>query len=138
GLVEHYEGRLAAVEKYTQAYRQYCWTVQSLDDLKLAPFHLLATERGVHVDQDHLWHMSTLAKLAEQDSLLMATNHRVVALTDEASCAQAMAWWEDMTERGGEGMVVKPRSFIARGRRGLLQPAVKCRGPEYLRIIYGP
>lgn len=138
GLVEHYEGRLAAVEKYTEAYRQYCWTVQSLDDLKLAPFHLLATERGVHVDQDHVWHMSTLAKLAEQDSLLMATNHRVVALTDEASCAQAIAWWEDMTERGGEGMVVKPRSFIARGRRGLLQPAVKCRGPEYLRIIYGP
>lgn len=138
GLVEHYEGRLAAVEKYTEAYRQYCWTVESLDDLKLAPFHLLATERGVHVDQDHVWHMSTLAKMAEHDSLLMATAHRVVALTDVASCEQAIAWWEDMTGRGGEGMVVKPRSFIARGRRGLLQPAVKCRGPEYLRIIYGP
>lgn len=35
-------------------------------------------------------------------------------------------------------MVVKPLAFVARGRRGLLQPAVKCRGPEYLRIIYGP
>jgi len=35
-------------------------------------------------------------------------------------------------------MVVKPRDFIARGRRGLVQPAVKCRGREYLRIIYGP
>ncbi len=43
-----------------------------------------------------------------------------------------------MTERGGEGMVVKPLDFIARGRRGLLQLAVKCRGREYLRIIYGP
>ena len=58
------------------AYRQYCWTVESLDDLKLAPFHLLATERGVHVDQDHVWHMSTLARMAEHDSLLMATAHR--------------------------------------------------------------
>jgi hypothetical protein len=28
--------------------------------------------------------------------------------------------------------------FIARGRRGIAQPAIKCRGPEYLRIIYGP
>jgi len=35
-------------------------------------------------------------------------------------------------------MVVKPADFIARGKRGLLQPAIKCRGPEYLRIIYGP
>lgn len=35
-------------------------------------------------------------------------------------------------------MVVKPSTFVARGKRGLLQPAIKCRGPEYLRIIYGP
>jgi protein phosphatase len=35
-------------------------------------------------------------------------------------------------------MVVKPYSFIAKGRRGFLQPALKCRGREYLRIIYGP
>ena len=35
-------------------------------------------------------------------------------------------------------MVVKPLEFIQKGNRGLVQPAVKCRGPEYLRIIYGP
>ena len=35
-------------------------------------------------------------------------------------------------------MVVKPRQYIVRGGRGLVQPAIKCRGPEYLRIIYGP
>jgi PNKP adenylyltransferase domain, ligase domain len=34
-------------------------------------------------------------------------------------------------------MVVKPFDFVARGRRGLVQPALKCRGAEYLRIIYG-
>jgi protein phosphatase len=45
---------------------------------------------------------------------------------------------EDLTVASGEGMVVKPRDFIARGRKGPVQPAVKCRGPEYLRIIYGP
>jgi protein phosphatase len=35
-------------------------------------------------------------------------------------------------------MVVKPMSFIAQARKGLAQPGIKCRGREYLRIIYGP
>lgn len=68
----------------------------------------------------------------------MATNYRTVALTDEVDSNAAIEWWEQMTSTGGEGMVVKPREFITRDRRGLIQPAVKCRGPEYLRIIYGP
>ena len=52
--------------------------------------------------------------------------------------AGATQWWEDLTGAGGEGMVVKPLAFVARGKKGILQPAIKCRGPEYLRIIYGP
>jgi protein phosphatase len=59
-------------------------------------------------------------------------------VTDEASIAAGAQWWETMTERGGEGMVVKPMTFLAMGQRGVLQPAVKVRGREYLRIIYGP
>jgi protein phosphatase len=43
-----------------------------------------------------------------------------------------------LTAAGGEGVVVKPLEFISRGSKGLVQPAVKCRGKEYLRIIYGP
>ena len=35
-------------------------------------------------------------------------------------------------------MVVKSLDFITKGKKGLNQPAVKCRGREYLRIIYGP
>jgi len=38
------------------------------------------------------------------------------------------------TASGGEGMVVKPYDFIVKNGRELLQPAVKCRGREYLRI----
>jgi len=137
-LLGRYEQRQTAITKYADAYRAYCWEVESLDDLKLAPFHLLATEGGVHADRDHLWHMTTLARLAEHDAVLAATDHQCVDLSDEAGVADAIGWWETLTSRGGEGMVVKPRDFIARGRRGLLQPGVKCRGPEYLRIIYGP
>src|SRR5262249_50838724 len=52
--------------------------------------------------------------------------------------AEGITWWDELTGRGGEGMVVKPLEFIVKGRRGLVQPAIKCRGREYLRIIYGP
>lgn len=107
--------------------------------LKLAPFHLLATEGGVHVDRDHIWHMETLRRFAEADgSVVTATPYRVVDVTDPASEAEGVSWWEELTGRGGEGMVVKPLDSLARGSRGLVQPALKCRGPEYLRIIYGP
>ena len=129
--------RQTQVGQYVDAYRNYCWDVTSLDDLKLAPFHLLATKSAVHVDKDHLWHVETLSKLAG-DNPLMVTDHRIVDLTDETSIAAATEWWETLTSTGGEGMVVKPLDFIVRGRRGLLQPAVKVRGRKYLRIIYGP
>ncbi|MDQ3927932.1 MAG: polynucleotide kinase-phosphatase, partial [Chloroflexota bacterium] len=69
---------------------------------------------------------------------LLATAHRVVDVTEPESQAEGIRWWEELTACGGEGMVVKPLQFVARGRRGLVQPAVKCRGAEYLRIIYGP
>ncbi len=62
----------------------------------------------------------------------------MVDVTDAASVEEGIAWWTTLTGRGGEGMVVKPYDFIVRGTRGLVQPAIKCRGPEYLRIIYGP
>ncbi|HEX5272358.1 MAG TPA: polynucleotide kinase-phosphatase, partial [Gemmataceae bacterium] len=70
--------------------------------------------------------------------LLLATPYRVVDLADADSAAAGVRWWEELTGRGGEGMVVKPLDFVAKGRDGLAQPAVKCRGREYLRIIYGP
>jgi protein phosphatase len=137
-LAERTKVRLAMAEKFRAAYRHYCWPVSSLADVKLAPFHIMASEGRVHADKDHLWHLDTIASLCAQDDLLVPTPYRRLDLTDPASESDAIAWWEVLTGRGGEGMVVKPLSFVARGGRGLLQPAVKCRGPEYLRIIYGP
>jgi protein phosphatase len=139
GVKDEYRRREQNISKFVAAYRQYCWSVTSLTDLKLAPFHLLATEDGVHVDKDHVWHMEELAKICRCDpNLLLATPYKLVDVTDPASEAEGIDWWTKHTERGGEGMVVKPLNFILRGSRGLAQPAVKCRGREYLRIIYGP
>jgi protein phosphatase len=128
--------RRQMVDDYIAAYRRYCWPVKSMADLKLAPFHLLATEGKVHVDQPHDWHMRTLARLA--GGIIVATPFRIIDVTTPESEVEGIRWWEELTGRGGEGMVVKPLDFIAKNRRGLVQPAVKCRGREYLRIIYGP
>jgi protein phosphatase len=131
--------RTEHVGQFIAAYRQYCWPVTALTDLKLAPFHLLATEGRVHTDNNHVWHMDMLARVCRADpELLLATAYKVVDVTDPASVAEGAGWWSELTGRGGEGMVVKPLDFILRGKRGLAQPAVKCRGREYLRIIYGP
>jgi len=138
-LMGRFEARRTMAEHYIEAYRRYCWTVHSLEDLKLAPFHLLASEGVVHSDKDNVWHMTTLARLCATDAgLLLATPYKVVNLGDDASQKQGTDWWEDLTASGGEGMVVKPLQFVTKSRRGLVQPAVKCRGREYLRIIYGP
>ena len=138
-LLERYKQRLEAANLYVDSYRRYCWPVRSVSDLKLAPFHLLATEGQVHVQRDHVWHMEKLAEICKaSDGLLLSTIYRRVDVTDTTSVEVATHWWEQLTGHGGEGMVVKPLEFIVRGNRGLTQPAVKCRGPEYLRIIYGP
>ncbi|HEY0684187.1 MAG TPA: hypothetical protein VGD45_17775 [Steroidobacter sp.] len=138
-LQQSVEARLGLVDRYRQAYRKYCWPTQGIAGLKLAPFHLLASEGRVHIDKTHVWHMETLARLAAADpELLVATPHRLVNLDAESDVVEATEWWRQLTERGGEGMVIKPLDFVARGPRGLLQPALKCRGREYLRIIYGP
>jgi protein phosphatase len=132
-LADRFRTRLDLAARYEKAYRRYSWPVESVADLRLAPFHLLASEGAVHVDKDHLWHMTTLARLG-----LTGTHYRVVDLADPQSETEAVRWWEEMTEAGGEGMVIKPLDYLAQGRKGLAQPALKCRGREYLRIIYGP
>ena len=135
-LLTHTTARRQMVNDYIEAYRRYCWPVNSVNDLKLAPFHLLASEGAVHTDKPNDWHMQTLTRLA--GGIITATPFRVIDVTNPESEIEGIRWWEELTGRGGEGMVVKPLEFIAKSRRGLVQPAVKCRGREYLRIIYGP
>lgn len=138
-LATRYQRRKEHIDRFVAAYQRYCWPVKSLADLKLAPFHVLATEGQVHISKNHLWHMEWVAALCRHEpELLRPTPYILVDVTDATSQAEAVAWWTRLTESGGEGMVVKPLAFVARGKRGVAQPALKCRGPEYLRLIYGP
>jgi protein phosphatase len=139
GLLDRQRGRMAHVERYVEAYRRYVWPVGGVEDLRVAPFHVLAAESGVFADRDHGWHLEHCDALVAADpAWVLRTERRVVDVTDEGSQAEAAEWWTAMTADGGEGMVVKPLGFVAPGRRGIVQPGIKCRGREYLRIIYGP
>ncbi len=138
-LLDRQRRRIEHVERYVEAYRRYVRPVDGVSDLRLAAFHVLAAETGVFVERDHSWHLERCDRLVVADpDWFVPTGRRAVDVTDSEDQAAATAWWEELTARGGEGMVVKPMSFIARGRKGLVQPGIKCRGREYLRIVYGP
>lgn len=138
-LLERYSNRLQKTHQYVKAYQRYCWPVNRLEDYKLAPFHILATEGATWTDKDHEWHMQQIEAVCElEPEILLATPYKVVHLNDLEAKQEAIDWWLELTGKGGEGMVVKPFGFTQTGRRGLIQPAIKVRGKEYLRIIYGP
>ena len=131
--------RRALAGRFADAYRRYCWPVESAADLRLAPFQVLAGAGRVHALRPHAWHLDVLGRLCSADpSFFRVTRSVPVTLADPASEAAATDWWRELTGAGGEGMVVKPTEVVHRGPRGLAQPGIKCRGPEYLRIIYGP
>ena len=137
-LLQRYKGKLDDMQNYVQAYREYCWTVKSVDDYRIAPFHILACEGKVFSLEKHVWHMETIKKyMTGLDPVFVATPYICVDTGDGESVKNGVEWWLNVTASGGEGMVVKPETFTAKNGVKLLQPAVKCRGREYLRIIYG-
>jgi len=138
-LFESLRQKEESISRFVKAYQNYCWNVITINDYKLAPFHILATEDIIHIDKTHQWHMENISEICERDKdILLATPYKIVLLKDDRSYNDAVEWWLNLTDNGGEGMVVKPYDFVAFGDKGLLQPAIKCRGKEYLRIIYGP
>ncbi len=138
-LLERTRSRAGNAQAFTAAYRRYCWDIDGLDGVRLAPFQVLAAEGRSFADQPHAWHLALADRLVQADDRLLLTTRRLtVDTTDPSSVAAGTAWWEELTGAGGEGMVVKPAGNLTRGRRGLVQPGLKVRGREYLRIIYGP
>jgi len=147
-LLDRTRARLANAGAFTAAYLRYCWDTEGLAGVRVAPFQLLASEGAAYQERPHVWHLDLADRLAATAPDLIATTRRIAVETgDPASVAAAVRWWEDLTAAGGEGMVVKPAANLTRARRGsgsdqqghgLVQPGLKVRGREYLRIIYGP
>ena len=138
-LVSRTERRSEMVTAYREAYRHYCWAVHTVDDLSVAPFQILAAEGEAYALKPHAWHLAAIDRLVDVGpDVFHRTERMAVDLDDPVALAGAVEWWTGLTSAGGEGMVVKPADTIANGARGVTQPGIKCRGPEYLRIIYGP
>jgi protein phosphatase len=138
-LLDRTRARLANADAFTAAYLRYCWDTEGLSGVRVAPFQLLASEGAVYHERPHAWHLDLADRLAAAAPDLIKTTRRLaVDLADPESAAAATRWWEDLTAAGGEGMVVKPAANLTRGPHGPIQPGLKVRGREYLRIIYGP
>jgi protein phosphatase len=139
GLLARTRSRLGNAGAFAAAYQRYCWPVEGLDGVRLAPFALLGSDAASHASRPHSWHLAIASRLAAADpGLFTVTRHVFADTSDPASRSAAAGWWQELTEAGGEGMVVKPADGLARGPKGLAQPGLKVRGREYLRIIYGP
>ncbi len=140
-LLARQRERAADAAAFTDAYRRYCWATDGLDGVRLAPFQILAVQGRSLAALPHDEQLALVDRLVEHDGtgLLHTTRRLYVDTGDPESVRAGVDWWLEMTGRGGEGMVVKPLGALVRDGKGrLVQPGVKCRGREYLRIIYGP
>lgn len=137
-LLRRTRSRADDVTAFRAAYRPYCWPTDDLTGIRVAPFQVLATEGATYHDREHAWHLAVADRLAAADDLVLSTRRLAVDTTDPDSVAAGVRWWTELTAAGGEGMVVKPAANLTHGRHGLVQPGVKVRGREYLRLVYGP
>jgi len=125
--------RTASAEAFRDVYAAYCRPTDGLDGITLAPFQVLAAEgRTLALTEPHPWHLERLASIGSD--LITPTRHRFVDLSSTQEREAATEWWLELTDAGGEGMVVKPAHLVGGG----VQPGLKVRGREYLRLVYGP
>ena len=135
-LLASTERRTVNAERFTEAYRRYCWPTDGLDGVRLAPFQVLASEGATYEEQPHAWHLGIADRMVAEGPELITPTRRLFVGAETWDAG--IAWWEELTAAGGEGMVVKPAANLTRTAKGLAQPGLKVRGQEYLRLIYGP
>ena len=90
--------RAANAEAFAAAYRRYCWPVDGLDGVRLAPFQILATEGAAYHERDHSWHLGLADRLAAAAPGLITVTRRLrVDTADPESVAAGIAWWDELT-----------------------------------------
>lgn len=137
-VLDRTTSRAANAQRFVDSYRRYVQPIDTPLGVQVAPFQVLASDSATYETRDHQWHLEIADRLVSTDPELFRPTRRLLVETgDESSCAVGVQWWEELTAEGGEGMVVKPLANLVRGPKGLVQPGLKVRGREYLRIIYG-
>jgi polynucleotide kinase-phosphatase len=137
-LLDRTRSRSSNADLFVESYRRYVQPIDTDLGVQVAPFQVLGSDAATYEQRDHGWHLDVADRLVAADADLFRTTRRLVVDTsDDESRSAGVAWWEDLTASGAEGMVVKPFDNLVRGPKGLVQPGLKVRGCEYLRIIYG-
>ncbi|GGA88655.1 polynucleotide kinase-phosphatase [Ornithinibacillus halotolerans] len=130
-----YESKLENAYVFQEVFQKYCWNVDGINEIQIAPFHVLAHSKETFFHKPHTWHMEMNREFAAMDDIFVETEFKVIE--DSRSEEAVIKWWEEMTADGHEGIVIKPLNFISRYKGKLVQPAIKVRGRKYLHIIYG-
>jgi hypothetical protein len=125
-------------KKFHDVFSFYCWNIEDINNVKIAPFHILSFSKESNFNRNHEWHMGISKELSMMSSLFIETPYMIINLDNEQEKNSCIKWWKEITEDGHEGIVIKPYKFISKNKNGeIVQPAIKVRGKEYLRIIYG-
>ncbi|MGE6258149.1 polynucleotide kinase-phosphatase [Heyndrickxia sporothermodurans] len=134
--LQEYEEKLNNALRFKQIFQNYCWDINGIEQIQIAPFHvLLAHSNETFFDKPHTWHMEMNREFSKLSNLFVETEYKVIH--NDKSEEEVIKWWESMTSEGHEGIVIKPEYFISKHNEKLLQPAIKVRGQKYLSIIYG-
>lgn len=133
--IVEYEEKLTNANTFKEVFQKYCWDIEGTDAIQIAPFHVLAHSNETFFHKPHTWHMEMNKEFAADSSLFVTTEYKIIS--DALSEQEVIAWWEEMTINGHEGIVIKPETYIPTYRGKLIQPAIKVRGRKYLHIIYG-
>lgn len=116
------------------AFGKECRKYIDEDDAYYVPFMIITSERKAYWDVPHAEQLALLDKMVSP--LIKPVSHRTCVLEDAQSCQEAVLFWESLI-KDGEGVVIKAKT-VAETIPLKVPPMVKIRGPEYLRLVYGP
>ncbi|WP_042142010.1 polynucleotide kinase-phosphatase [Paucisalibacillus sp. EB02] len=133
--LQEYEEKLNNAHVFHEVFQKYCWDVEGIKQIQIAPFHVLAHSKQTFFHKAHTWHMEMNREFAKMIDIFVETEYMVIE--DNSSEEAVTQWWEAITTNGHEGIVIKPEFFISKHKGKLIQPAMKVRGRKYLNIIYG-
>ncbi|MDI2588380.1 polynucleotide kinase-phosphatase [Psychrobacillus sp. NEAU-3TGS] len=133
--IREYDEKLNNAEIFKEVFQKYCWDIEETEAIQIAPFHVMAHSEETFFHKPHTWHMEMNKEFAKDSSLFVTTEFKIIS--DSNSEKEVIAWWEEMTKEGHEGIVIKPEIFTSTFKGRLIQPAIKVRGRKYLHIIYG-
>lgn len=138
-LATRIENRRQGLAERTKALARRVQVHADMNAPRLSPVRMIATRELSWFDKPYAEHKTTLEQFDQADeSLLFQRRSFEVRLDIEADVDRALNTWEKWVVDGRDGLIVRPNFFRRNTRPGFVLPALECRSPETLRLLYGP